>query len=48
MRQEDHEFKVNMSYIVSSRPPWATYRNPVSKNKTKQKLALLNLYITKG
>jgi hypothetical protein len=40
MRQEDHEFKFSLSYIVSLRPARATYRNPVSNNikQTKEKL----------
>lgn len=35
-RQEDHEFKVILSYIVSWRLTWAT-REPVSKTTTKAK-----------
>lgn len=35
-RQEDHEFKVILSYVVSWRLTWAT-REPVSKTATKAK-----------
>jgi hypothetical protein len=32
------EFTARLVYIVSSRIAWASQRNPVSKNKTKQKM----------
>jgi hypothetical protein len=38
-RQENLEFKTNLGYIMSSKPVWATWRNPISKptNKNHQK-----------
>jgi hypothetical protein len=35
------EFKASLVYRVSSRTARATQRNPVSKNKTKQKKKLI-------
>lgn len=30
-RQKDHEFKVNMNYVVSSGPAWATQGDALLK-----------------
>ena len=38
-----YEFKASLVYRVSSRTGRATQRNPVSKNKTKQKESKLTL-----
>jgi hypothetical protein len=35
LRQDYHEFEASLGYVVSSRPTWATYRNPVQKKKEK-------------
>jgi hypothetical protein len=37
LRQEDQEFKASLSYVVSSRPAWATGQHVVLKNKTNKK-----------
>jgi hypothetical protein len=34
LRLEDPEFEANLSYIVRSRPAWATGQDPVSKKQT--------------
>lgn len=33
-RQKDHKFKVNMNYIVSSNPAWATQGDPLLKTSS--------------
>jgi hypothetical protein len=42
------EFEASLVYRVSSRTAWATKRNPVSKNKTKQKIIIIIIIIKKG
>jgi hypothetical protein len=34
-RQEDHQCKVSLGCIVSSRPAWTTQQDPVSNKETK-------------
>jgi hypothetical protein len=34
---EDFRLKISLGYVVSSKPAWATKKNPLFKKKTKEK-----------
>lgn len=37
LMQEDHKFEARLNYGVNFKPVWATWWNPVSKSKPKQR-----------
>jgi hypothetical protein len=41
--RQDGEFETRQGYAVSSRPAWATRRNPESKKKNKSALTKKNV-----